>query len=67
MIKIICGVYKPDESEIILDGKKVKLLRPQQARNMGIETIYKNLALFDVLDIPTNLFVGREITKRSFY
>jgi len=66
LIKIICGVHEPDEGEIILDGEKVKLSSPQQARNMGIETIYQNLALFDVLDITTNLFAGRKITKGSF-
>jgi ABC-type sugar transport system ATPase subunit len=66
LIKIICGVYEPDEGEIILDGKKVRLSDPQQARNMGIETIYQDLALFDVLDVTTNLFAGREITKRGF-
>lgn len=66
LIKIICGVYEPDGGEIILDGEKVKLSGPQQGRNMKIETIYQDLALFDILDITTNLFAGREITKSGF-
>jgi len=66
LIKIICGVQEPDEGEVILNGKKIKLFDPKQARNMGIETIFQDLALFNVLDVTNNLFAGREITKRGF-
>ena len=47
LIKIICGVYKPDGGEIFLDGKKVRIEEPMQARELGIETIFQDLALFD--------------------
>ena len=63
LIKIISGAYLPDRGELFLEGKKVNINNPQTAKNLGIETVYQDLALFNVLDVPTNLFMGREITK----
>ncbi|OGP96086.1 MAG: hypothetical protein A2157_19055 [Deltaproteobacteria bacterium RBG_16_47_11] len=63
LIKVISGAHQPDQGEIYLWGKKVVITNPQTAKNLGIETVYQDLALFGVLDIPTNLFMGREITK----
>jgi ABC-type sugar transport system ATPase subunit len=60
MIKIISGYLQPDEGEIFFEGKKVVFSSPAHARNMGIETVYQDLALFGVLDVTTNLFMGRE-------
>ena len=64
LIKIISGMYQPDEGEIFVEGKKVAITSPREARNLGIETVYQDLALFDVLDVQTNLFMGREIRKK---
>ena len=60
MIKIISGYLQPDEGEIFFEGKKVVFSSPAHARSMGIETVYQDLALFWVLDVTTNLFMGRE-------
>jgi ABC-type sugar transport system ATPase subunit len=65
LIKVISGAYSPNEGKIFFEGKAVKINNPQDATKLGIETIYQNMALFDVLDIPTNLFMGREM-KGSF-
>jgi ABC-type sugar transport system ATPase subunit len=59
-IKIISGYLKPDGGEIFLEGKRVIFSSPLHARSMGIETVYQDLALFGVLDVTTNLFIGRE-------
>jgi ABC-type sugar transport system ATPase subunit len=67
LIKIITGVYQQDEGEIYFDGRKVGPLVPKSARELGIETIFQDLALFDVLDITTNLFAGREIKKWGIF
>jgi ABC-type sugar transport system ATPase subunit len=64
LIKVISGAHQPDQGEIYLWGKKVVITNPQTAKSLGIETVYQDLALFGVLDIPTNLFMGREITTR---
>ncbi|MFQ6052216.1 MAG: ATP-binding cassette domain-containing protein [Candidatus Hydrothermarchaeota archaeon] len=63
LIKVICGAYYPNEGKIFVEGKEGKITNPEEAANLGIETIYQDLALFDVLDIPTNLFMGREIER----
>jgi len=66
LVKIITGVYKPNEGEIFIDNKKMETLDPKSARDHGIETIFQDLALFDVLDITANLFAGREIKRWGF-
>ncbi|HHF09016.1 MAG TPA: sugar ABC transporter ATP-binding protein [Candidatus Atribacteria bacterium] len=62
-IKIISGYLQPDEGEIFLEGRKVVFSSPSHARSMGIETVYQDLALFGVLDVTTNLFMGREVHR----
>ena len=61
LIKMISGVYQPDGGELFLDGKKVALSGPREARDLGIETIYQDLALAENLDVGSNIFLGREL------
>ena len=60
LIKILSGAYLPDEGEILMDGQPVHIRNPQDARRLGIETVYQDLALAPALDIASNLFLGRE-------
>ncbi|HYX49682.1 MAG TPA: ATP-binding cassette domain-containing protein [Ktedonobacteraceae bacterium] len=60
LIKVISGVGPADEGEIFLEGKQVHIPNPQSANNLGIETVYQDLALCDNLDVVANLFLGRE-------
>jgi ABC-type sugar transport system ATPase subunit len=60
LIKIISGVYHADGGEVLLDGKPVTIENPREARELGIETVYQDLALADHLDAAANLFLGRE-------
>ncbi len=64
LIKILSGAYKKDAGEIYVDGKKVEINSPIDARAHNIETIYQTLALSDNLDAASNLFLGREITTK---
>ncbi len=64
LIKILSGAYKKDAGEIYVDGKKVEINSPIDARQHNIETIYQTLALSDNLDAASNLFLGREITTK---
>ena len=64
LIKILSGVQAPDEGEIRIDGRPVQIGSPAQAKQLGIETIYQDLALCDNLDIPSNIFLGRELKRR---
>jgi simple sugar transport system ATP-binding protein len=60
LIKIISGVHHADGGELLLDGKPVAISSPREARQLGIETVYQDLALADHLDAAANLFLGRE-------
>lgn len=64
LIKMISGVYQPDDGDIYINEKKVVFSGPREARDMGIETIYQDLALAENLDVGSNIFMGREIKKR---
>jgi len=60
---MISGVYQPDGGEIYFVGKKVVFSGPRDARDLGIETIYQDLALAENLDVGSNIFLGREVKK----
>ena len=60
LIKAISGVHQPDEGEIVYKGDRVTFRNPRHAREIGIETIYQDLALADNLDVGANVFLGRE-------
>ena len=62
-IKMVSGVYSQDEGEIFFKGQKLSLNNPREARDMGIETIYQDLALAENLDVGSNVFLGREVKK----
>jgi simple sugar transport system ATP-binding protein len=66
LIKAISGVFQADEGDIVLDGRRVAFVSPQEARDNGIETIYQDLALADNLSIGANIFLGREPIKKLF-
>lgn len=61
LIKVLSGAYQKDEGEIFIDGQKVEIENPRDARANNIETIYQTLALADNLDAASNLFLGREM------
>ncbi len=63
MIKIISGNIAPDEGSLYYDGKEIHLKSPSDARKLGIETVYQDLAICNNLDSVSNLFISREIYK----
>jgi simple sugar transport system ATP-binding protein len=60
LIKIISGVHHADAGEVRIDGRPVTITTPREARTLGIETVYQDLALAEHLDASANLFLGRE-------
>ena len=64
LIKCVSGVYQADEGEIFFGGERTRFTRPIDARANGIETIYQDLALANNLDVPANIFLGREMKLR---
>ena len=65
LIKMLSGAYRPDSGEIRINGEKVEIHNPRDARAHNIETIYQTLALADNLDAASNLFLGRELVTGS--
>jgi D-xylose transport system ATP-binding protein len=63
LIKTISGIWEPDDGEIIWKGRPVRLHSPKDAAELGIATVYQDLALADNLDIVQNMFLGRELTR----
>ena len=65
LVKIISGIYSPDHGEISMDGVPVAIRTPEDATQLGIATVYQDLALADNLDVVANLFLGREERSRG--
>jgi ribose transport system ATP-binding protein len=65
LIKCISGAQPLDSGDILVDGARITLRSPQDARRHGIETVYQDLALFDNLNVVANFYAGRELTKPS--
>jgi fructose transport system ATP-binding protein len=63
LIKCLTGAETPDEGTVYLDGKPVRITRTQDARELGIETVYQSLAVSPALDVASNLFLGREVRR----
>ena len=64
LIKTIAGIWTQDAGEILWEGKPVRLHSPKDAADLGIATVYQDLALADNLDIVQNMFLGREPVRR---
>jgi D-xylose transport system ATP-binding protein len=60
LIKCIAGTHAPDKGKIIFEGREVHLHKPGDATQLGIETVYQDLAICDNLDVVQNMFLGRE-------
>jgi simple sugar transport system ATP-binding protein len=63
LIRILSGTDRPDHGEIRVNGRPVRFDGPQDARAVGIETVYQDLALAPDLDAAANVFLGRELMK----
>jgi simple sugar transport system ATP-binding protein len=63
LVKVLAGVLRPDAGEIRFEGGPVTIHSPLEARALGIETVYQDLALAAELDPAANLFLGREVLR----
>ncbi len=60
LVKVMSGTHSPDGGVIRFHGEEVRIHSPHQATQLGIETVYQDLALCDNLDVVANMFLGRE-------
>jgi len=65
LIKALTGAIQPDSGQILVDGRRVQLRNPLDARGHGIEAVYQDLAVAPSLDIAANVFLGREVRRRG--
>ncbi|MDI3542730.1 MAG: simple sugar transport system ATP-binding protein [Candidatus Atribacteria bacterium] len=64
LVKILSGVYQPDGGTIYFRGEKVKINSPEEARQLGIETVHQDLSLIEKMSVARNFFLGKEPTKK---
>jgi rhamnose transport system ATP-binding protein len=58
LIKIVSGVYRPDQGEVRINGQEVNLANPGEAQHFGIATIYQEFSLYPELTVAENIFAG---------
>lgn len=63
LIKILSGVHQPSEGQYFFEGKEVHFTSPRDALNVGIATVYQDLAMIPLMGISRNFFLGSEPTK----
>ncbi|GGL53211.1 ATP-binding cassette domain-containing protein [Wenxinia marina] len=64
LVKVIAGNFRPTRGEMRMDDRPVEFHRPVDAQRAGIEVVYQDLALCDNLTAASNVFLGREATRR---
>ncbi|MET8331417.1 sugar ABC transporter ATP-binding protein [Streptomyces sp. NPDC005181] len=64
LIKVLTGVYRPDEGELRMSGQHVRFARPFEAQQAGISTIYQEVNLVPLMSVARNIFLGREPKNR---
>jgi D-xylose transport system ATP-binding protein len=63
LVKTIAGVYTADDGTMVFDGRRVRVGSPAEAQQLGIATVFQDLALCDNLDVVANLYLGRELRR----
>jgi simple sugar transport system ATP-binding protein len=64
LMKILSGLYAPSRGELLFEGRPVRFQSPHDARDLGIEMVYQDLALAENINIAENIFLGREPVRR---
>jgi D-xylose transport system ATP-binding protein len=65
LMRVLSGAHVADSGQILIEGKRVAIQNPRDAKALGIETIYQTLALADNIDAAGNMFLGRELLTRT--
>ena len=64
LVRTLSGAHPGDSGDILINGERVQIQNPIDAKDLGIETIYQTLALAENVDAPANMFLGREPMTR---
>jgi ABC-type uncharacterized transport system ATPase subunit len=66
LIEIIAGVHRVDEGRVIFEGKDIDIKGRDQEERSSIRIVCQELALSTLLDVPSNLLAGAQLTRRGF-
>ncbi len=66
LVKVMAGFHRPDAGQLKVNGNVVSFETPADARDAGVATVYQDLALVEVLDVATNMFIGQVPMKGIF-
>jgi D-xylose transport system ATP-binding protein len=64
LVKIIAGGLEPSSGRMLFEGEEYRARTPAEAKAKGIETVYQDLSLCTNVDVVSNFFMGREITRK---
>jgi simple sugar transport system ATP-binding protein len=64
LIKTLAGVHPPDKGRYLVDGREVHFKSPREALDLGIATVYQDLALVPLMSVARNFFMGREPRRK---
>ncbi|MCV3273356.1 sugar ABC transporter ATP-binding protein [Roseobacter sinensis] len=64
LVKVLTGIYQPDDGDIRIDGQPVRFPTPQSAEHAGVTAIHQETVLFDELSVAENIFLGHAPTGR---
>jgi len=65
LIKTLSGVYQPSAGQIFIEGNTVNFSGPRDALDLGVATVFQDLAMIPLLSITRNFFMGREPGRRK--
>jgi ABC-type sugar transport system ATPase subunit len=63
LIRTVAGIHQPDRGELVWEGRPLRIRTPRDSADLGIETVYQDLALIPQLPVYLNLFLGHELTR----
>ena len=66
LVKILCGVHHADHGEVLVEGRRVSIDSPNHALQLGISTVFQDLALVNQRDVANNMFLGQEPRRYLF-
>jgi ABC-type sugar transport system ATPase subunit len=67
LVRIMSGAQQPSAGIMRFEGKEIEISSPAEARKLGIETVYQDLAIVPEMDVEENLYLGREILGRKWW
>jgi ABC-type sugar transport system ATPase subunit len=63
LVRILSGVHRQTDGELLLEGRPIRFASPLHARDEGIETVHQTLQLVEEFDVAENFYLGRELSR----